>query len=724
MRKKIISRIVKKTGDGHLHEVGISNPVDIFALNVFSQKARKDKLSAKVFQKLEKTIANKDTLDANISDEVASAMKEWAIEQGATHYTHWFQPLRGTAAEKHDSFFELQGNDLPIMRFSGTSLTKGEPDASSFPSGGLRSTFEARGYTAWDPVSPAFIKSTQHGATLCIPTVFISYNGEALDLKTPLLKSQSVLSKSAVRILKMIGTKTHKVITTAGLEQEFFLIDRHFYYQRPDLVATNRTLFGLPPYRGQELEDHYFGNIKKRALLFYQTLEKELYKLGLPVKTRHNEVAPCQYELALIYEDANLAVDHNVLLMEIIDEIAQEFNLKVLLHEKPFAFLNGSGKHCNWSMMDAKGNNLLEPGKTPHENMQFLIFLSCTIRAIDKYAKLLRLSVGSAGNDHRLGASEAPPAIMSIFLGSELADLVEKIVSGETPIVYKETSIELGLLSLPSISKDNTDRNRTSPFAFTGNKFEFRAVGSALNPASPNFILNTAMTESLDYFSDVLAAEIEKGKKMEPAIHSVVKMIFTKHKRVIFNGDGYSDEWQKEALKRKLPNIKNSFDSFLEYTSKESIALFEKYEVLNKNEIQSRQNTRMHKYITTIDIEVKASLDIVDTIILPSALKYQKLLAENLRYLESFVEKETMLQSKLLLEINRLIEALLQKKEELKNLQEKKKYLDTMIEEGQFTYTKIIPTMEQLRKIVDTLEGKVDDELWSLPKFREILFIY
>ena len=593
---------------------------NIFGSKVFNREARKKKLSFLIFNKLEKTISHRESLDPGIADAVAKGMKEWALEQGATHYTHWFQPLTGNTAEKHDAFIDLKAEKIS-MEFSGSKLVQGEPDASSFPSGGLRATFEARGYTAWDPTSPAFIRETGSGATLCIPSIFFSYTGEALDLKTPLLRSQDVLSKSAKRLLTLLGKTPKSVSTTAGIEQEYFLVDKKYFFARPDLIACGRTLIGNPPYRGQELDDHYFGAIRKRVLLFMQDAENQLYQLGVPVITRHNEVAPSQFELASIFQDANLSVDQNLLIMDVLKETANQHGFQLLIHEKPFAGINGSGKHCNWAV-SADGKNLLEPGDDPASNLQFLLTVACVVRAVDKYAEALRVSVASASNDHRLGANEAPPAIISIFLGDTLEKVVTEIAKGKSLEIqekkkinlFKEKGIDLGIKAMPSIPAHDTDRNRTSPFAFTGNKFEFRALGSAQNPSSPNFTLNTIVADSMDYISEEIEHKLAAKKSLSSAVESVIREVFKKHSRIIFNGDNYSESWVKEAKKRGLPNLRQSVEAFEIYTRKDIVDLFEKYNVLSKKEILSRQN--IAKNIALQQIEARALLDIIDSIVL------------------------------------------------------------------------------------------------------------
>ena len=561
---------------------------DLYASNVFGEEAQQERLPKSIFKKLQQTIKKGAQLDPAIADAVAIAMKDWAIEKGATHYTHLFYPMTGITAEKHDSFISPTGDGKAILEFSGKELSQGEPDASSFPSGGLRATFEARGYTAWDPTSPAYILENPNGTVLVIPTAFVSWTGEALDKKTPLLRSMEALSTQAVRLLKLFGTTTEKVFTTVGAEQEYFLIDKNFYYARPDLVNAGRTLFGAKPPKGQEMEDHYFGSIPERVLACMLEAEHELYKLGVPVKTRHNEVAPAQYEIAPIYENSNLAHDHQMLTMETLRRIADKYGMACLLHEKPFAGVNGSGKHNNWSM-STDSENLLNPGSTPHENAQFLTFVCAVIRAVDKYAGLLRVAVASAGNDHRLGANEAPPAIISIYLGDQLNDIIEQLEKGIPSSTKQGGFMELGTSVLPKLPRDAGDRNRTSPFAFTGNKFEFRAVSSGQSIAGPNVVLNTIVAESIDYIATKLEADLKAGKDFNKSLQALLSEIVKQHKRVVFNGDGYSEAWHNEAEKRGLPNFKTTVDAMPWPTmSKDSFDLFSKYKVLNEREVHSR----------------------------------------------------------------------------------------------------------------------------------------
>ena len=562
-------------------------------------------------------------------------MKEWAVEHGATHYTHWFQPLTGITAEKHDSFLNPNGNGKAVAEFSGKELIKGEPDASSFPSGGMRSTFEARGYTAWDPTSPPWLLYTGGAVTLVIPTAFVSWTGETLDKKTPLLRSMEALSKQAIRVLKLFGSNAERVVTTCGPEQEYFLIDQHFYLSRPDLINAGRTLFGAKPPKGQELEDQYFGAIPERVMAFMNECESELYKVGVPVKTRHNEVAPSQYEIAPVFENANVATDHQMIVMETMRRIAPKFGLACLLHEKPFAGVNGSGKHLNWSMSDDEGNNLLSPGKNTHDNMQFLVFCSAVLRAVNKWQGLLRASIASAGNDHRLGANEAPPAILSIFLGDMLTDIFEQIEKGGAKTTKSGGELDTGVMVLPKLPRDAGDRNRTSPFAFTGNKFEFRAVSSNQSIAYPNIALNMAVTESLDYMATELEKAIKGGKTLAQAVTELLPKVIKENKRIIFNGNGYSDEWEKEAGKRGLLNLKNTVDALPQLVSKEVIGLFEKYKVLNERELHARYEIMLETYNKVVNIEGQLMVLMANRYIMPAALEYQRQVAASVAAVKS-----------------------------------------------------------------------------------------
>lgn len=695
---------------------------NIYGTHVFHEGVMKERLPKAIFKLLMNTIDNHEPLDPSLADIVASAMKDWAIELGATHFTHWFHPLTGSTAEKHDSFIVPESAGHVLMRFSGGELSQGEPDASSFPSGGIRATFEARGYTAWDPTSPAFVRITEQGGTLCIPTAFCAYTGEALDKKTPVLRSEKLLSNKVTRLLHLLGeTDVTNVKSSAGLEQEYFLIDREYYHQRPDLVACGRTLFGAASYRGQSLDDHYFGSIKARVLSFMQDTEQALYKLGIPVKTRHNEVAPAQYEMAPIYEKANLAIDQNMLIMEVMQGIAEKHKLKMLIHEKPFAGLNGSGKHCNWSMSDSNGNNLLEPGKTPHQNMQFLVVLTAIIRGLDKYAKLMRLAVATAGNDHRLGANEAPPAIISAFLGSELGHIVDMLASGGDTSSTGERTVHLGTDVLPMLPKDTTDRNRTSPFAFTGNKFEFRALGSSLHPAGPVFFLNTIVADSIEYMCDEIEAAMKGGATLDDACDTTVRATLKKHHRVVFNGDGYAEDWQQEAAKRGLLNMKTTPEATETMMDDDVVALFEKHQILTKGELESRYNIKLETYILNLEIEFDASRDIAQTIILPAAQKYQSQLASSVAATKA-AGVSIASQEKQLADLSGKIEAL------INNIAAFEAILDK-IPHGESAHAKYfcdiaIPSMNAIREVADSLEVVVDDKLWPMPKYREMLFLH
>ena len=688
---------------------------EVFGENAFDERVQKKRLSQDVFQALQNTIKSGVELDAKIADSVAQAMMEWALEKGATHYCHWFQPLTDLTAEKHDGFFNPTKAGGMVAEFSGKELVRGEPDASSFPTGGLRTTFEARGYTAWDPSSPAFILETVNGAVLLIPTMFLSWVGDALDKKTPLLRSIEVLSKHALRILRLFGDKeTKRVITTVGAEQEYFLIDKHFYHSRPDLLSCGRTLFGAKPTKGQELEDQYLGAIPRRVLTIMSEMEYEMIRLGVPVKTRHNEVAPSQYEIAVNFQPASLAADHQMLVMEMLKKVADRHGMTCLLHEKPFAGVNGSGKHNNWSMAKGDGTNLLEPGETPHENAQFLVFCAATIRAVHRHAKLLRLSVASAGNDHRLGVHEAPPAIMSVFLGEQLSAIFQTIRGGEASESKHERSLEIGISLLPRIPRHSSDRNRTSPFAFTGNKFEFRAVGSSENISKANTILNTIVAESLDDFATELEEAVQQGKDLNKAVQELLSREAKIFEPVQFEGDNYNTEWREEAAKRKLPNVTNAVDAINFYTSEESVALFTKYKVHSERELAARRGIGLAKYIKKVHIEAETASTIVHTMILPAALNYLREVGEASQY-----SKHT--------------------KEFLKKLSDKTHaaqralgHLDDMIHKeihngvlGHAVYMRdrMLPAIAELRSHVDGLELLVADADWPLPKYREMLFI-
>ncbi len=679
---------------------------DYYAEDVFNEDVMQKYLSEDVCRKFHCTITENTPLDPAIAGDVAQAMKEWALERGATHFTHWFQPLTGSTAEKHDSFLEIK-NGTAIMAFSGKNLIVGEPDASSFPSGGLRSTFEARGYTAWDPTSPAFIKRHANGATLCIPTAFCSYTGEALDKKTPLMRSLQALKKSVARLMKCFNRTDEKITITLGAEQEYFLIDKNFYLNRPDLLQCGRTLFGVVPAKHQQLDDHYFGSIKPRILNFMTELEIELWKLGIPAKTRHNEAAPAQFEIAPIFEELNLAVDHNMIVIEMIRQVADRHGLMALLHEKPFAGVNGSGKHNNWSISYGK-DNLLDPGDNPHQNAIFLTVLAAIIRAVDLHSDLLRSATAGAGNDHRLGANEAPPAIISIFLGDQLNEIIEELEKGGKASGKKASSMKIGVDALMPLPKDATDRNRTSPFAFTGNKFEFRAPGSSQSCAGACVILNTIVAESLDRISEEL--ETFSPDEFNSKLQNLVQKIIKKHKKIIFNGDNYSPDWEEEAARRKLPNLRTTLEALRPLLKKENIELCEKYGVFSENEMRSRYEVFLSEYNRRIRIEGALALEIAKNVILPVVQQelnsvldtYEKSLCTNI----SLPEMKGAVQ-KLASDVNALIA-------ECADM-EKKLSADA---------STIIYGMNKLRSIVDSLETQVDDRRWPLPKYREMLFIY
>jgi len=694
----------------------------LFGVNVFSDEAMRSRLPENTYRALRNTIKKGAALDPNIADVVAAAMKEWAMERGATHYTHWFQPMTGITAEKHDSFLAPTDAGTAIAEFSGKELVRGEPDASSFPSGGIRSTFEARGYTAWDPTSPAFILENPNGTTLCIPTAFCSWTGEALDKKTPLLRSMDAVSKQALRILKLFKSEASHVYATCGPEQEYFLIDKNFYYARPDLINAGRTLFGAKPPKGQEMEDHYFGAIPERVLACMLETELELYKLGVPVKTRHNEVAPSQYEMAPLFENANVATDHNMLIMETMKRVADRYGLQLLLHEKPFAGVNGSGKHVNWSLSDDLGNNLLRPGDSPHENAQFLIFLAAVLTAVSRHGDLLRLSVAHAGNDHRLGANEAPPAIVSVFLGDMLQDIVEQIEKGGAKSSKSGGTMQIGVSTLPTLPKDAGDRNRTSPFAFTGNKFEFRAVGSSQSIAGPNVVLNTIVAEALDEIATKLEAAVKGGKDLNAEIQALLPGMIAESKKVVFNGDGYSEAWHKEAEARGLPNRKNTIESIPDVISPKAVALFGKYGVLSERELHSRYEIYLENYQKTINIESGLTLQIANRQILPAALRYQGEIALSIAQLKAAGITAPAGQVTLLNELTNTIEDL------QKGITSLTKATADHSGENSMAHAKhsrdvIIPAMNAVRAAGDKLEGIVADDLWPLPTYQEMLFI-
>lgn len=687
-----------------------------FGSMVFNDHVMRQRLPKDTYKALKRTIENGRSLDKSIADTVANAMKDWAIEKGATHFTHWFQPMTGVTAEKHDSFISPTDGGRIVMEFSGKELIKGEPDASSFPSGGLRATFEARGYTAWDPTAYAFIKDN----TLCIPTVFYSYDGEALDKKTPLLRSMEVLNKQALRILRLFGNDTAlKVNTTVGPEQEYFLIDKDLFDKRKDLIFCGRTLFGAKPPKGQELEDHYFGAIKPRVLSYMKELDEELWKLGILAKTEHNEVAPSQHELAPIFTTTNIAADHNQLTMEIMKNVAARHNLVCLLHEKPFAGVNGSGKHNNWSISTNTGVNLLEPGDSPEENAQFLLFLVAIIKAVDEYQDLLRLSVTSAGNDHRLGANEAPPAIVSMFLGDELTSILEAIETGSTYNKKDKVEMKVGVHILPRFFKDTTDRNRTSPFAFTGNKFEFRMLGSALSISGPNIVLNTIVAEELSQFADIL----ESSTDFNNDLHELIKTTINEHKRIIFNGNNYSDDWVKEAKDRELLNLKTTVDALPYFVSEKNIKLFTKHKIFNETEMYSRYEILLENYCKTLNIEALTMVDMSKRSIVPATLSYIKKISDTANAktkLSSSISCE--LEKTLVTKLSTLLECLYKKTTVLENeLIEAKGYINIK-QQADYYKDNILISMQELRAVADEIEALVGNEYWPFPTYGQLLF--
>jgi glutamine synthetase len=688
----------------------------------FNEEAQRTRLPKDVYRALRRAVAQGEPLDASVADTIASALKDWAVEHGATHYTHWFQPMTGITAEKHDSFLSPSADGRAVAEFNGRELIKGEPDASSFPSGGMRSTFEARGYTAWDPTSPPWLLVTPNGTTLVIPTAFVSWTGEALDKKTPLLRSQEALSKQAVRILKLFGSKAQRVVTTCGPEQEYFLIDRQFYFNRPDLINAGRTLFGAKPPKGQELEDHYFGSIPDRVLAFMHEVERELYKVGVPVKTRHNEVAPSQYEVAPIFENANVATDHQMMTMEMLRRMAPKYGLACLLHEKPFAGVNGSGKHLNWSMSDELGNNLLNPGETPHDNIQFLVFCAAVLRAVNKYQGLLRFCIASAGNDHRLGANEAPPAIISVFLGDMLTDIFEQIEKAGSAKSTKGGGIlDIGVSVLPKLPRDAGDRNRTSPFAFTGNKFEFRAVSANQSIALPNIGLNVAVTESLDYCATELEKGLKEGKKLQAAVKQLLTKLIKDNKRVIFNGNNYSDDWQKEAARRGMLNLRTSVDAYGEALKPDVIRAFEKYGVLNEREWRARYEVAVEQYNKTINVEGQLMVLMANRYILPAAYRYQAELGQSVAAVKAAGGSPK--------ESKKRLDSLIQLTDECKMRVDQLQHLlehesnGSAEKHAKYFRDKVIPTMNALREAGDGLEAILPHDIWPLPTYREMLFI-
>lgn len=694
---------------------------EIFGANVFNDEAMQVYLPKAVFKKLKKTIEDGLELDNDIADSVAHGMKEWAIDRGATHYTHWFQPLTGVTAEKHDSFISAPKNGKVIMEFSAKELTKGESDASSFPSGGLRATFEARGYTAWDCTSPAFLKKDSLGVTLYIPTAFCSYKGEALDKKTPLLRSMQAINTQALRILRLFGnTTSHRVVPSVGAEQEYFIVDRDKYLQRKDLIYTGRTLFGAMPPKGQELEDHYFGSIRERIASYMNDINHELWMLGVPAKTQHNEVAPAQHELAPVYEQVNVAVDHNQVTMETMKKVAGRHGLTCLLNEKPFAGVNGSGKHNNWSLTSDDGINMLNPGDTPHENIQFLLVLACILKAVDRHADLLRESAACVGNDHRLGAHEAPPAIISVFLGDQLEDVIDQLCSvGEATHSIQGSKLRTGVATLPNFETDATDRNRTSPFAFTNNKFEFRMVGSSDSIASPNIVLNTIVAESFKEAADIL----EVSEDFDEAVHDMIKQLFTGHRRIIFNGNGYSKEWVEEAERRGLSNLPSMIDAIPALVSESSIKLFESFEVFTRKELESRVEIEYEAYAKAINIEAKAMIDIAGKSIIPAVIRYTTRLADSIIKLKTaMADIEPYAQSSILIDVNEHLKSAKLALENLIKLMDDAGEVVGVDKHARYMRDVIVPAMEELRKPIDELEMIVDKDLWPMPSYGDLLF--
>jgi glutamine synthetase len=696
---------------------------EYYGEDTFNNKVMKEKLPKDTYKKLMEAINEDKTLDITTADLVAHAMKEWALEKGATHFAHWFQPMTGITAEKHDAFVDPVGIGEVMEKFSGKQLVQGEPDASSFPSGGIRATFEARGYTAWDMSSPAFIRRNGISTTLCIPTAFISFTGEALDKKTPLLRSNKAVNKSALNMLKILGNKNaKKVYANLGPEQEYFLIDMDYFFKRQDLVLGGRAMVGAPPAKGQELEDQYFGSIKERISSYMHDVEEELFKLGVPAKTRHNEVAPSQFEIAPVYEEANLAVDHNQIVMDTLKSVAKKHNLACLLHEKPFAKINGSGKHVNWSLADNNGNNLLNPGKTPHDNIQFLVFLIATVRAVYKNADILRASVATYANDHRLGANEAPPAIISVFLGDQLSSILANIEKG---IVTKATNaeiIDLGISSLPIVSKDNSDRNRTSPFAFTGNKFEFRAVGSSQSISFPATVLNTIVAESLDYLAEKIKA---KTGNINQIVFEVLKKEIMEIKPILFNGDNYTKEWENEAEKRGLPNDKTTPVALKAFVTDKALNLFEKYSVLSKIELKSRYLIYLEKYIKDLEIEVKCLNNICMNQVIPAAVTYQKMLARTINETKNALGSSVVLSSEveILKKMVDLINKIYSINKDILTKVDAANGVHDEQRKAEMLCSKVKTSMNELRDCVDELEGLVDEDMWPMPKFWEMLFI-
>jgi glutamine synthetase len=725
MGSAALSEAVKSIREWSMNDGRVQAPpvkaAELFGTLAFNDKAQQERLPKPVYRALRATITRGEPLDLSTADAVAVALKDWAVEHGATHYTHWFQPMTGITAEKHDSFLSPTAEGGAITEFKGKELIKGEPDASSFPSGGMRSTFEARGYTAWDPTSPPWLLfNGGNSVTLVIPTAFVSWTGEALDKKTPLLRSMEAVSKQAVRVLKLFGSTAERVYATCGPEQEYFLIDRNFYFARPDLINAGRTLFGAKPPKGQEMEDQYFGAIPERVLACMAETELELFKVGVPVKTRHNEVAPSQYEIAPMFENANVAVDHQMMTMELLKKIAPKYGLACLLHEKPFAGVNGSGKHNNWSLSDEFGNNLLGPGDTPHDNMQFLVFCAAVLRAVDRWQGLLRASIASAGNDHRLGANEAPPAILSVFLGEMLTDIFEQLEKGSAKSTKQGGTLDIGVSVLPKLPRDAGDRNRTSPFAFTGNKFEFRAVSSGQSIAFPNMVLNAAMADALDSIANELEAATAKGEELNKAVGKLLTKIIKEHKRIVFNGNNYSGEWEKEARKRKLLNLKNTVDALPQLVTKDSVKLLEKYKILNEREIHARYEIFLENYNKTINVEGQLMVLMANRYILPAALEYQKRVGQSVAAVRAGGGTSAQ-GKKLLSSYTKLVDKF---KAQTDGLTAALGHNGAAPEKhAKYMRDKIVPAMGKLREVGDEIEVLTPHEIWPLPTYREMLFV-
>ncbi len=699
-------------------------PSELFGQNVFSLTVMRQVLPKPVYKHLLAIQETGVSLDPATADVVAAAMKDWAMARGATHHSHWFHPLHGLTAEKHQSFLIPTQDGGVITEFTGANLLQGEPDASSFPSGGTRSTFEARGYTGWDPTSPAFLMEGRYGKTLYIPSVFIGFNGHSLDKKAPLLRSIDALSKSAMRVLKLFGHEVKQVITTVGCEQEYFLVDRRLYLERPDLMNCGRTLYGARPPKGQEMEDHYFGSIPERVLAYMEDLEVELYKLGIPVTTRHNEVAPGQFEFAPVFERANIATDHNMLMMSVMKRVAARHDLACLTHEKPFAGINGSGKHNNWSMADDHGNNLLEPGSTPQENAQFLVFLTAVVRALHLHGDLIRASIATPANDHRLGAHEAPPAIISIYLGDTLTEVVEAIIGGKKVTKKDAAYLNIGVTSLPSLPLHDSDRNRTSPFAFTGNKFEFRAVGSGQNIARPNTVINAIVAESLHFMADEITKARKKEKDFNAAVRGVVQKVLTEHKDILFGGDGYSTKWHKEAERRNLPNLRTAVDAIPAFITKKSVKLFSSLGILSEAELHSRYQIKLDTYIKMISIEAGLMSSMGATQILPAALEYQRNVASSIEETEDVLSKAALGGQRNLLELlSQSVERFIKRLEALDRARTGVPESDNHLMVATYFRDTIIPAMQSLRAAGDELEVLVDNRLWPMPKYRDLLHL-